>query len=268
MMRPFGSFCVCTSLSVTIVAGSAGPVAAQTRGPDPVPRGGVETANLAPAAEIPNLKSVITDTVTDFRNLPTRESATWLTLGLIGASIAQSLDGSMTRALGGSEKVDGFFAPGETIGGARFQLAGALATYSVGLLTGHPRVAEVGADLVRANLLAQAMTASIKLSVRRGRPDGTRFSFPSGHASVSFAAATVVQRHFGWTAGVPAYAAASYIAASRIQEKRHFLSDVAFGAVVGIVAGRTVTVGRGDHRFAIEPMVPNSGGVGIAFVKR
>jgi membrane-associated phospholipid phosphatase len=174
----------------------------------------------------------------------------------------------MTKTLAGSPAAKGFFAPGEMIGGARFQLAGALATYGVGRLIGHSRVAEVGSDLVRANILAQAMTSSIKLSVRRGRPDGTQFSFPSGHASVSFAAATVLQRHFGWTAGVPAYAAASYVAASRIQESRHFLSDVAFGAVVGIVAGRTVTIGHGDHRFAVEPMVPNGGGVGIAFTKR
>jgi membrane-associated phospholipid phosphatase len=126
----------------------------------------------------------------------------------------------------------------------------------------------VGADLVRANIVAQALTSGIKLSVRRGRPDGTQYSFPSGHASVSFAAATVLQRHFGWKTGLPAYAAASYVAASRIQERRHFFSDVAFGAVVGIVAGRTVTVGRGDYKFSVQPMAPASGGVGIAFTRK
>ncbi len=61
---------------------------------------------------------------------------------------------------------------------------------------------------------------------------------------------------------------ASFVAASRIQEKRHFLSDIAFGAVVGMVAGRTVTIGLGEHRFAVEPTIPNGGGVGVAFVKR
>jgi membrane-associated phospholipid phosphatase len=227
-----------------------------------------QSVNLTPAPSMPGVNNVITDTVADFTRLRSKESVTWLTLGLAGASIVQSLDGSMTKTLGGSRAAEGFFAPGETIGGAKFQLAGALATYGVGRLTGHSRVAEVGADLVRANIVAQAMTSAIKLSVRRGRPDGTQFSFPSGHASVSFAAATVIQRHFGWTAGIPAYAVASYVASSRIQEKRHYLSDVAFGAVVGIVAGRVVTVGRGDHRFAVEPMVPNGGGIGIAFTKR
>jgi membrane-associated phospholipid phosphatase len=113
-------------------------------------------------------------------------------------------------------------------------------------------------------MLTQGITAAVKLSVRRGRPDGTEFSFPSGHSSVSFASATVLHRHFGWKVGAPAYAVATYVAASRIQEKRHFLSDVVFGAAVGIAAGRTVTIGRGDTRFALAPMA-SAGGAGVSF---
>jgi membrane-associated phospholipid phosphatase len=224
------------------------------------------TGGVTPA-DAQSVKSLLTDTVTDFRNLPTKESVVWLTAGLAAATMAQSLDRPMTTTLSESPRAATMFHPGEMVGGARFQLAGALATYGVGRATGSARVSRFGADLVRANIVAQAMTAGIKLSVRRGRPDGTQYSFPSGHSSVSFAAATVVQRHFGWKAGVPAYAAASYVAASRVQEKRHYFSDVAFGAVVGIVAGRTVTIGRGDHRFAVAPTAPR-GGVGISFTRQ
>jgi hypothetical protein len=35
--------------------------------------------------------------------------------------------------------------------------------------------------------------------------------------------------------------------------KRHFLRGVAFGAALGIVAGRTVTVGRGNGHLAMAP---------------
>ena len=227
----------------------------------------VLTTGVAPASA-QSLGSLVTDTVTDFRNVATRESAVWLTVGLAVVGLNQSLDHPTSDAMSGSHGVADVFAPGELIGGAKFQLAGALVTYGVGRLTGQGRVSQFGADLVRANIVAQALTGAIKMSVRRGRPDGTEFSFPSGHASVSFAAATVVQRHFGWRAGVPAYAMASYVAASRIQEKRHYLSDVAYGAVVGIVAGRAVTVGRGDYRFAVEPVVPAGGGVGISLTRR
>jgi membrane-associated phospholipid phosphatase len=143
-------------------------------------------------------------------------------------------------------------------------MAGAAATYALGKLTGSPRVTQVGADLVRAQIVAQGVTAAIKMSVTRGRPDGTEFSFPSGHASVTFASATVLQRNFGWKVGVPAYGVAAYVAASRIQAKRHFLSDVAFGAAIGIAAGRTVTIGHGGGRFALAPIAA-PGGAGVSF---
>jgi len=150
------------------------------------------------------------------------------------------------------------------IGGARLQLAGALATYSVGRLTGSSTVTTVGGDLLRAQIVAQVLTAGIKFAAQRTRPDGTRYSFPSGHTSVTFATATVLQRDLGPKWGIPAYAVATYVAASRIQDRRHFLSDVAFGATIGLISGRTVTVGRGRTRFAVAPAaVP--GGAGVSF---
>ena len=47
---------------------------------------------------------------------------------------------------------------------------------------------------------------------------------------------------------------ASYVAASRLSENQHFLSDVVFGAAIGIAAGRTVTFGTGSTRFEVSPM--------------
>ena len=106
---------------------------------------------------------------------------------------------------------------------------------------------------MQAQLVAHALTYSIKFSVGRSRPDGGGFSFPSGHTTSAFASATVLQRHFGWKVGVPAYAAAGYVAASRVQGKRHYLSDVMFGAALGIVAGRTVTM-PGGHKMSVGPI--------------
>jgi len=77
---------------------------------------------------------------------------------------------------------------------------------------------------------------------------------------------TGLQRHFGWTAGVPAYAVASYVAASRVQTQRHYLSDVAFGAALGIVAGRTIGVGHG-RQLTLTPLpAPRGGGVSFTLV--
>ncbi|HEY5619619.1 MAG TPA: phosphatase PAP2 family protein [Vicinamibacterales bacterium] len=169
----------------------------------------------------------------------------------------------------GSSELRSVLGPGELVGGARVQAAGALATYTIGRVTSNATVARIGADLIRAQIVTQMLTAAVKTTVGRTRPDGTQYSFPSGHAAATFASATVLQRHLGWKAGVPAYAVASYVAASRIQAKRHFLSDVTFGAALGIVAGRSVTIGRGDHRFALAPAaVPGGGGVSLTWIGR
>jgi membrane-associated phospholipid phosphatase len=216
------------------------------------------------SSESHSVKGLLKGTVNDFRRLPSEETLTWLTLGGMAAAAGQAGDWNVTNGFSAS-RMGGMFEAGETLGGARVQLVGALATYAAGRVSGHQRVASVGGELIRAQVLAQVMTAGIKLSVRRHRPDGGEFSFPSGHTSVTFATATVLQRNFGWKAGVPGYALATYVAASRVHVKRHFLSDVAFGAVVGMVAGRTVTIGRGRARFAVSPSVsPNQAGVSFA----
>ena len=70
---------------------------------------------------------------------------------------------------------------------------------------------------------------------------------------------------FGWKAGLPAYLAASYIGVSRLQENRHYLSDVIFGAAVGIVSGRSLDMR--DRTIGIEPFV-SSRGAGMNLVIR
>ena len=245
--------CLCTTFAIATAFHCATPAAAQT---------------VAPSASIPQTPRAFTglfqDTVTDFRNLASKDTLTVLAVGGLMAVALHRVDQPATTMLSGSKEE--LYSSGETIGSARLQFGSALATLAVGRLTGSPKLTAVGADLVSANIVAQTLTTGIKIAARRTRPDGTEFSFPSGHTSVSFAAATVVQRHFGWKAGVPAYAMASFVAASRIHEKRHFLSDVTFGAAVGIVSGWAVTVGHGKAQMSVAPIAaPGGGGGGIGF---
>jgi membrane-associated phospholipid phosphatase len=211
-----------------------------------------------------SLSGLFADTIDDFRHLPSVESATILSIGIAGAALSKTLDHEATSTLSASTELGTFFHQGEGLGGARTQAAAALATYAIGRLTNHPRTAAIGADLVSAQIVTQTATSVIKMAANRTRPDGTNYSFPSGHSATAFATATVLQRHLGWKVGVPAYGIATYVAASRVQVKRHFLSDVAFGAALGIVAGRTVTVGTGDARFAVAPAAA-PGGAGVNF---
>ena len=147
---------------------------------------------------------------------------------------------------------DQVFEVGEVGGGALIQVGGAFATFGIGKLTSNPDIESLGRDLVRAQILTQSLTQIIKFSVGRTRPDASsNHSFPSGHSAGTFAAATVLQKRYGWKVGIPAYGFAAYVAASRLSENKHYLSDVIFGAAIGIMGGRTVTIGRGGARFEL-----------------
>lgn len=248
---------ICAGLGTT-------PVAAQTATP-----GTASPGSTAPPPGDSAFRDLFGHTLRDLSRIPSRETATLLTIGAVAAALGHQVDGRVSRGLSQSPAADAALGVGEVLGGARLQFVGAAATYALGRLTGSPRVAAIGADLVRAHLVTQTLTIAMKTAVGRTRPDGTHYSFPSGHSSVTFAAATVLQRNLGWKAGIPAYAAASYVAASRIQDRRHFLSDVAFGAAVGIVAGRAVTFDRGDHRLTLAPAAfPGGAGVSLNWTRR
>lgn len=217
---------------------------------------------------LPSFGSLFTGLGRDFQRLPSLE--TGLILGLAGAASAgvHENDPRITRSAARSSALDTLFEPGAVIGGGYVQVGAAFATFAIGRALHSPRVSVLGADLVRAQLMSAAMTQGLKVAVGRTRPDGTRYSFPSGHTSATFATATVLQRHYGWKVGIPAYALAAYVGGSRLQENRHYLSDVMFGAAIGVVAGRTATIGVGRARFAMTPIAaPGGGGVGIGFTR-
>ena len=266
----------CALLTIIPLLGCGASALAQTAPPaqDPVqspPSSGLfaPAAISAPSSEwyVPSLGRLFEDSVGDFKRLPSLDSLKWLTIGAMGALAGHPADASLTRSLSSAEQLHEPFEPGMIIGSTPFQMGAAFATYALARTTNHPRVARVGADLFQAQLVAQTTTFALKFSVRRTRPDHSNYSFPSGHTAVSFASATVLQRHFGWKAGIPAYAVASYVATSRLQANRHYLSDVAFGAALGIIAGRTVTVGRGNTRLAVAPIAtPGGGGIGFTWI--
>jgi membrane-associated phospholipid phosphatase len=246
-----------------------------------IPRGALVVAALLAAAPMPafaqsatdatsrcaeqpaSTGSLLTGTAGGLRRLPARrETWSWLAMGAVAAGGARLADQSVSSTLASARLLEEPLEPGAIIGGTPLQLGAALTTYAIGRATHSPCAVAVAADLVRAQLMGEALAFGLKQTFRRSRPEGTGFSFPSGHTTVSFASATVLQHHFGWKVGIPAYAAATYVAASRVQMKRHYFSDVAFGAALGMVAGRTVTVGR--HRLLVSPQA-TAGGAAASF---
>ena len=82
------------------------------------------------------------------------------------------------------------------------------------------------------------VTVILKDIIGRERPNGSSHrSFPSGHTSHSFATATIFKELFGWKWGVPTYSLAIITAVNRLQDNKHYLSDVVFAAGLGTAFG-------------------------------
>lgn len=106
-----------------------------------------------------------------------------------------------------------------------------------------------GTKQLAGSLLAAAVvTAGLKAVVHERRPNGSDRSFPSGHASISFAGATFLQARYGWLYGVPAFLAAAFVGYSRVDIDEHWTKDVVGGAVIGIASALIFT-----SRYRKEP---------------
>lgn len=193
----------------------------------------------------------------------------WKLLAVTGVAALASHPYDRTGAIEARQHLSpGAFRVGNLGGSFQVQMGAALGTWAIGRATGSAKGTAVGRDLLAAQVLGQTVVQGLKFSVRRPRPDGSdRLSFPSGHTASAFATATVLQRHFGWALGVPAYAFATYVGAARMSADKHHLSDVFMGAGIGLVAGRSVTVRVADRRFSLG-LTPTHGGAAMTFTPK
>ncbi len=228
-------------------------------------------AQTPPEPRHTGLSALVRTTATDFAACP-RRTSTWVILGIGAgaAAAAYSFDDELSERLQGADALRRVFKPGKYLGNAGIQGGSAVALYLVGRYAMEPdtgthtnKVSHLGFDLLRAQLITQALTLGIKQAVRRERPTGECCVFPSGHASVTFATAAVLERHFGYRASWPMFAIAGYVSASRLTDNRHFLSDVLFGSALGTSVGWTVVGRHGRGSFTVLP-VPVHGGVALS----
>ena len=136
--------------------------------------------------------------------------------------------------------------------GASYTLASVSAgTYLLGKVTKNKHVQETGLLSLHAFAHTQIVTFAVKQLTNRARPlshEGTAGfwdggnSFPSGHASTTFAVATVFAYEYREHIAVPilSYSVASVVAASRVSAQRHWVSDIVVGGSTGFLIGRYV----------------------------
>ena len=119
-----------------------------------------------------------------------------------------------------------------------------------GCATDHPSLASNTFTALAAAGFGQLVNLAAKETFRRQYPysspgTGDFFyrsragSFPSGHATTSFAFAAAISHkypHKKWV-GLTAYAAATAISAARVPAKKHFPGDLLMGAALGYATG-------------------------------
>jgi membrane-associated phospholipid phosphatase len=226
-----------------------------------------QPAGPPPTPRHTGIKALVKGIVVDMKYLPTKENALWAAGGGGLALAAHPFDDNVNEALVGNDAAKNFFKPGEVLGQFGTLFGSASVVYAFGRLKDQPRVSHVGMDLIQSLAISEALTQTLKYATQRERPDGSnKHSFPSGHAADTFAFATALERHLNWRYSVPAYAFASYVAMSRLPANRHWLSDVVFGASVGIIAGRTVTSNEAQPYPVSLTIIP--GGVAVTYVKK
>lgn len=167
-----------------------------------------------------------------------------------------------TELWGPSQFADDFFEGGEILGSGVLPMASSVALIGIGKIGHAGKVQAFGSDLFRASLVTGLFSTAMKGAVNRVRPDGAPYSYPSGHTSSAFVTAGVVYKHFGKTWGIPAMALASYVGFSRLQENKHYMSDVIAGAVLGTYMAFKLS-GRDGEGKSLS-IAPSPHGAGLA----
>jgi membrane-associated phospholipid phosphatase len=228
-----------------------------------VGRAAAEDGAPADASSPNSLRTLVRDLGGDVKHLPSADSVVVASIGGGLALAAHPLDDDVNRRLASDGTL---FKAGNIVGNTLTLMGASTAAYALGRTFGDAKVTHVGLDLLRAQIVTEAMVQSLKFAVERPRPNGSSgYSFPSGHAAVTFATAAVLDRHQSWRIALPAYAFAAYVSTSRLHDDVHNLSDVVFGAAIGTIAGRTVTRHVVPH-FSMVPQATR-GGVAVMFVR-
>ncbi|MGH9409661.1 MAG: phosphatase PAP2 family protein [Vicinamibacterales bacterium] len=198
----------------------------------------------------------------DAGRLASRGPLTSLAIGGAMAALAHPEDSRIVTAFKAEGTPEESLDGGSIIGDGWIQGGAAAGVYAIGLLAHRDGAAELGSELLEAQAINGVLTQGLKYAVNRTRPNGGRYSFPSGHTSATFATADIFEQRFGWKIGVLAYAGATYVLLSRLGEHAHYPSDTLFGAAVGIASARSVVT---EHRrlalkgFVVVPVVAQGG---------
>lgn len=200
-----------------------------------------------------------------------------------GTALFVSVDGPIERLVqrnrsGTTDDVASVF---RQVGDARVALAGTAGITLIGVVVHDDAVRDAGLRAAGSVATGAIVAEVLKFGLGRGRPDAfasatdfqpftsehdslnleSRGSFPSGHSMIAFALATSLSDELhDQTASIALFTLAGGTALSRLNDDRHWFSDVVGGAVIGatsarLVSGRWRIFGLHPPRFLLAPGV-------------
>jgi membrane-associated phospholipid phosphatase len=210
------------------------------------------------------------------------DSRDWLIFGGIAAGIGtvMAFDEQIERGIrhARSDTMTAVFDNVQPFGN-EYAIGVVGAFYVAGEIFKDPKAKNTALDSIAASAIASGiLTNSLKYVVGRGRPTDNkgaydfepfsgRDSFSSGHTTEAFALASVITDHYpdAWVQ-FTAYGLAGTVGYARLNNNRHWPSDVLAGAVVGTFVGKTVVRFNRNHRkVQLQPIVgPDIRGAEIA----
>lgn len=182
-------------------------------------------------------------------------TATVLAVGMAGTLAALAIENPNREQTffenGGFDGPSDFgnqYGSGITLGALSGVLLGA------GYLAHDAALKETGGQMIRSLVYTTAAVTGLKMAFRRTRPNGGAYSFPSGHTAAAFAVAPILASRLGPAAGISAYTLAGATAMGRMEDRKHYLSDVVFGGALGFAIGYAVSHHRvEDDGTSAEP---------------
>ena len=215
---------------------------------------------------------VLLDTKEVFTAPARWDTRDWLLFGGIAAGIGTvaAFDQDIERQIRGARNntVTNIFDNAQPLGNE--YAIGIVGTFYIyGEFFKDPRAKTTALDAISATAIASGLvTNSTKYVIGRGRPtDGHgaynfrpfsgQDSFSSGHTTEAFALASVITEHYNapWVQ-VTCYGLASTVGYARLNNNRHWPSDVLAGATIGTFVGKTVVHFNKKHRqVSIQPIV-------------
>lgn len=116
------------------------------------------------------------------------------------------------------------------------------------------------AELVVDTVGTVGIAYGLKHIIKERRPDGSDFqSMPSDTSALAFAPAQFLWDRYGWEYGVPAYAAAGFVAYSRVEAKKHHWYDTVASAGIAFGISKLFTT-RYQGRWDWDAGVGDGGG--------